>query len=35
MYVLVDDVVNMEGTLAELADYIQQAGAMIAISKCG
>ena len=30
MYVLVGDVVNMGGALAELADYIQQAGAMIA-----
>jgi hypothetical protein len=29
-YVLIDDVVNMGGTLAELADYIQQGGAMVA-----
>lgn len=29
-YMLVDDVTNMGGTLAELADYIQQAGGLIA-----
>ena len=28
-YVLVDDVINMGGTLAELADYIQRAGGLI------
>ena len=28
-YVLVDDVINMGGTLAELADYIQRAGGLV------